>query len=204
LRDATALFARLRAVADPAEIALATRAASIARHALASVSGSSLAEVVAAAEREARMLGAEEVYLAAAPDLARDRRLARPEGGIELGATFALRATVAYKGTWVRLVRSFGEDGEAAAVRFAAAVAQLPDERGFAGMRSWLVEGCRTVQPLEPLMGSRMVVPAPPVPRALVSVQASLEVDRRVVLVGAPALIGAVGEAASLLVAPVI
>ncbi len=35
LRDATALFARLRAVADPAEIALATKAASIARHALA-------------------------------------------------------------------------------------------------------------------------------------------------------------------------
>ncbi len=148
------------------------------------------------------MLGAEEVYLAAAPDLARDRRLVRPEGGIELGATFALRATVAYKGTWVRFVRSFGEGGAAAAVRLAAAVAQLPGERGFAGMQSWLVEGCRTVQPLEPLMGSRMVVPAPPVPRALVSVQASLEVDGGVVLVGAPALIGAFGEAASLLVEP--
>ncbi len=202
LIDATSLFARLRAQADPAEIALAAKAASIARRALAKASGASLGEVVAAAELEARTLGAEEVYLAAAPDLARDRRLMRAEGSAALGASYAVRATVAYKGTWVRLVRSFGEPGEAAVARFAAAVAELPSDRGFVGTPHWLVEGCRTLQPLEPLMGSRMTTPTPPPPRALVSVQASLEENGRVVLLGAPALIGGRGEAASLLVDP--
>ena len=158
LTDATSWFAALRSEADPAEIALAMEAASIAGRALARASGSALVEMVAAAEQEARALGAEEVYIAAAPDLARDLRLQRLEGhDAALGASFALRATVAYHGTWVRVLRSFGagEHGEAAA-RFAAAVAELPSEHGFSGVASWLVEGCRVSQPLAPLMGSRM------------------------------------------------
>jgi len=81
-------------------------------------------------------------------------------------------------------------------------VAELPSERGFAGVSSWLVEGCRIAQPLAPLMGSRIAAPTPPVPGALVSVQATLSIDGRPVLVGAPALIGRRGEAASLLVRP--
>ena len=107
--DFTALFARLRAKADPAEIALATKAASIAQEALsaAATNDAELGEIIAAVEAQARMLGAEEIYIAAAPDLARDRRLRRIEGAAALGARFALRATVAYKGTWVRLVRTF-------------------------------------------------------------------------------------------------
>jgi Xaa-Pro aminopeptidase len=206
-RDATTAFAALRGKADPAEIALAVKAASIARRALAQASGRGLGEIVAAVEAQARALGAEEIYIAAAPDLARDRRLKRIEGEAALGESFALRATVAYKGTWIRLLRTLPSDGaappeQAAAARLAAAVAALPSEHGFAGFSSWLVEGCRIAQPLEPLMGSRVTAPNPPAPGALVSVQASLQHDGRPVLIGAPALLGGRGEAASLLVQP--
>jgi hypothetical protein len=202
LRDASALFAGLRAKADPAEIALATRAAAIARSALAQASGaSSLGESIAAVEKHAREQGAEEIYIAAAPDLARDHRLKRIEGEAALGESFALRATVAYKGTWIRLVRTFGHDTlrEKAAARFAQAVAQLPDERGLTAFSSWLVEGCRIAQPLESLMGSRIAERNPLMAGALVSVQARPEIDGQTILLGAPALIGAPGEAACLL-----
>ena len=104
----------------------------------------------------------------------------------------------------MRLTRSFCDTAlaHAATARFAQAVAQLPAERGFTGFTSWLVEGCRMAQPLDPLMGSRVDAASPPSPGALVSVQANVEVDGRTVLVGAAALLGEHGEAASLLVAP--
>ena len=208
LSDATALFAPLRAEADPAEIVLAMRAAAIAQHALAQTPGrgASLGESIAAVEAQARTDGAEEVYVAAAPDLDRDRRLRRIEGEAALGESFALRATVAYKGTWIRLTRTFPRDGavhpQEAVARLAAAVAKLPSSDGFAGFSSWLVEGCRIAQPLEPLMGSRVGTVHPLAPGALVSVQADFEIEGRPLLVGAPALVGRRGEAASLLVPP--
>ncbi len=218
--DATAMFARLRAAADPAEIALAMKAAAIGQRALARASahdaslrderlrGESLGDIIAAVEREARALGAEEIYIAAAPDLARECRFKRIEGEARLGKAFALRASVAYKGTWIRLVRTFLRDGttmpgEDAAARFAAAVAQLPSTNGFDAFSSWLVEGCRISQPLESLMGSRIAESKPVVPRSLVSVQACMAIDGRPLLLGAPALLGGRGEAASLLVHPI-
>ena len=73
---------------------------------------------------------------------------------------------------------------------------------GFAGFTSWLVEGCRIAQPLEPLAGTRVNARDGLPPGALVSVQGGLEVDGVPVLVGAPALLGASGEAASLLLHP--
>src|SRR5262249_60426578 len=91
---------------------------------------------------------------------------------------------------------------EAGPGRLARAVAKLPSEDGFAGFSSWLVEGCRIAQPLEPLMGSRGGTLHPLAPGALVSVQASLEIDGAPLLIGAPALIGKDGEPASLLVQP--
>lgn len=205
LVDAGPLFAKLRAKADPADIALAIKAAEIAHRALAEVHGETLNAMLARVERKARLLGAEEIYLAAAPDLARDARFVRIEGETDLGKTFALRATVAYKGSWVRLVRTMGNDvlNEQAAAQLAQAVAELPSDRGFAsGFASWLVEGCRMAQPLEPLMGSRMDSANPPSPGSLVSVQAALTLNGSTILTGAPALIGAQGEAASLLIDP--
>jgi hypothetical protein len=204
LSDATALFAKLRGKADPAEIALATKAGAIAHRALEAPQDGPLNTMIAAAEREARLLGAEEIYLAAAPDLARGARFMRIEGEVAAGKTFALRATVAYKGVWVRLVRAFSEPDitHEAAAQFAQAVARLPSDRGFAGFGSFIVEGCRVAQPLEPLLGSRLDAAGWMPPGALVSVQATLTVDGQTVPVGAPVLIGAPGEAASLLIDP--
>ncbi len=208
IADASGLFARVRAIPDPAEIALANTAGAIAHRALAQVlpGATDLGQSLAAVEAEARRQGAEEIYLAAAPDLDRDHRLRRVEGEIVAARRFALRASVAYKGSWVRLVRTVHRDGASAcrqaAERFAAAVARLPSNRGFADFPAWLVEGCRLTQPLDALMGSRVAVPARSLPR-LVSVEARMEIDGVPVLVGAPALIGGPGESARLLVHPV-
>ena len=204
LSDAEPLFAALRAKADPADIALAGKAAAIAYQALSQARGARLNGMIANAEQQARLDGAEEIYLAAAPDLARDSRFMRIEGEVALGNSFALRATVAYKGTWVRLVRTYcdADIARKAAARFAQAVAQLPSDSGFAGFTSWLVEGCRMAQPLDPLIGSRLGEGYPPLPGALVSVQAALAIDGQTVLLGAPALIGRSGEASSLIADP--
>jgi hypothetical protein len=204
LHDASALFAMLRGVADPAEIALASRAADIGHRALSGIEGKTLNDMIAGVESKARALGAEEIYIAAAPDLERDTRFRRVEGEAVLGKTFAVRATVAYKGTWTRLVRSVCDSviAQEAAARFAQAVSLLPSDRGFAGFRSWLVEGCRMTQPLDPLIGSRLGEGYPPLPGALVSVQAAIAVDGQTVLLGAPALIGQSGAASSLIADP--
>jgi hypothetical protein len=203
-RDASALFAPLRAVADPAEIALASRAADIGHSALSAAQGRTLNDMIADVESKARELGAEEIYIAAVPDLERDTRFRRIEGEAALGRTFALRATVAYKGIWIRLVRSVCDAviAQEAAAHFAQAIASLPSDRGFSGFHSWLVEGCRMAQPLDPLIGSRLGEGRPPLPGALVSVQAALAVDGQTVLLGAPALIGRPGEASSLIADP--
>jgi hypothetical protein len=205
LTDASALFAQLRGVADPAEIALASKAAAIAQAALAQAGdGASLNAMIAAVERQARLLGAEEIYVAAVPDLAQDARFIRIEGEPSRGKHFALRATVAYKGTWVRLVRAFCEPAvlDDAAAQLAEAVAHLPSGDGFAKFKSFVVEGCRMAQPLEVLIGSRVESANRPAPGALVSVQALVGIDGTMVPVGAPALVGAAGAAGSLLASP--
>jgi Xaa-Pro aminopeptidase len=195
LRDASALFAQARAVADPAEIVLAKTAAAIARDALAQIprDGADLGQMLAAAETSARQSGAEEIYLAAAPDLAHDRRLRRIEGDVARGASCAVRASVAYKGTWVRMVRTIGcgeAASETAVARFAAAVRGLPGTRDFAGFDAWLVEGCRLAQPLEPLIGSRVAPPRAPPSGMLVSAEGHFGGAGAPVLIGAPALVG--------------
>jgi hypothetical protein len=165
--------------------------------------------IVAAVEGEARRFGAEEVYVAAATDLARDRRLVRIEtthsGEPALGARFAVRASVAYKGSWVRRVVTIDRDvtagcSEDAAAAFAEAVARLPDDRALSRFASYVVEGCRLAQPLEAFLGSRIAEPRPPAAGAVVSVQACIEVDSRQILLGAPALLGAPSQAASVFI----
>jgi hypothetical protein len=211
LLDATALFAKLRGVADPAELALAARAASIAHNALAVLlpEHDDACEAIAAVEGRARAYAAEECYVALAPDLACGQKFMRLEGDVALGRSYAVRATVAYKGAWVRMARTMFRDEHRAKIardaanRFAAAAAHLPGAQGFAGMASWLVEGCRVAQPLEALMGTRIAEPRPPAPGAVVSVQACIEQDGEPVLLAAPAFLGAAGEPAAFLVPPV-
>jgi hypothetical protein len=114
--DATALFARIRHPADAAEIALSRRAKDIAHDALAAALAGQPREagtLTGAIEGAARESGAEEVILNVAPDLARDMRLARIEGETPLGARYAVRVSVAYKGHWIRITRTNDGDGAA-------------------------------------------------------------------------------------------
>lgn len=117
LTDGSAVFAQARRQIDAAERTLIARADAIARAALAEIDAASAAEagtLAGVVEKHARLAGAEEAYIAVAPDLDRDRRMLRVSRPLPLGPRFALRASVAYKGSWVRRVRTFAQD---AAVR---------------------------------------------------------------------------------------
>src|SRR5215469_12439059 len=82
ISDATTIFERVRLQPDAAEIALAAKAGAIAQRALALATGNEnvLGEAVSAIDHAARLWGAEEVYMAAAPDLDRATHFIRPEG----------------------------------------------------------------------------------------------------------------------------
>jgi hypothetical protein len=200
--DASDPFALVRWPADPAEVMLTARASSIAATALSRIEPRDGAgAIVAAVEGDARRNGAEEVYVAMAPDLTRDHRLLRIEGETALGRRFSVRASVAYKGSWVRRVVTVDRDGavpHAAEAVFADAIARLPSDHVLSRFSSYLVEGSRTAQPLEALMGSRVTAPCPPVAGAVVSVQAFIEVGGQPALFGAPVLVGAAGETAGI------
>jgi hypothetical protein len=106
-------FAAARSHLDAAERRLLSRADLIARDALSCLNLSNMTEVgvaVGAVERYARLQGAEEVYVAIARDLDADRRFVRVSGPPPLGRRFALRATVAYKGAWVRRAKTYPRD----------------------------------------------------------------------------------------------
>ena len=113
LTDGSAAFATLRRRIDGAERALIERADALARAALAQidpVQADDAGTVAGSVEKEARLRGAEEAYIAVASDLATDRRLIRVSRPLPLAARFALRASIAYKGSWVRRTRTFAKD----------------------------------------------------------------------------------------------
>ena len=207
IEDGSAVLASLRAVADPADLALHFRAAAIAHRALGAIPpGETDANaVVAAIDGEARRLGAEEAYPALAVDLERSLNLVRLDGAARLGALSAIRLSVAYKGAWVRITRTLARD-EALAARIATAaehlataVTSLPSADALASSKTWLIEGTRTTAPLEPLAGTMIDDAVALVPGSLVNVQATFEIDGMPVLTGGPALIGHNGTPSSLL-----
>ena len=111
--DASEFFGRARARADEAECRLLQHASRIAKAALGRLDGLAVenaGSAVGAVEKSARMEGAEEVYVAIASDLDRSRTFLRISGDRTLGARFAVRATIAYKGNWVRQIRTFSRD----------------------------------------------------------------------------------------------
>jgi hypothetical protein len=198
LVDATDAFVTARASGDAAATALATIAAGFAHKALAAIdaNGTDAMAAVAAVDLAARSLGAEESYVAIAPDLRADRRLLRLEGPAKLGAAYALRATVAYKGTWVRMIRTVvrndtGGIVQKATAQLAAAIAELPKLDKLRTSDWWLVETARAAQPLDAVAGSAVPTAEAFPAGALVSVQASITIDGTTVLIGAPSNCGA-------------
>jgi Xaa-Pro aminopeptidase len=135
LTDATALFAQARRHVDAAERRLLARADAIATAALAEVDATAAdaGAVAALVEKRARLDGVEEAYIMVAPDVSADRRMVRASPALPLGSAFAVRASIAYKGVWVRRTRTFVKDAAA--------------QRRIADMDTWFAEALRALTP---------------------------------------------------------
>jgi hypothetical protein len=169
-RDATALFADLRRAVDDAERGLLARADAIAMAALRDAEAahaSDAATLAGTIERGARLAGAEEAYIAIAPDLAADRRFNRISQPVALGARFAVRISVAYKGAWIRRARTFPADSDAerwldglvrsleAGQPLTAQIAAKVKARPGASLVSWMAESCTGSYPLSVISHAR-------------------------------------------------
>jgi hypothetical protein len=177
LVDASAGFASLRRRIDGAERGLIAHADALAVAALGEVDPDRAADAGAVAgliEKQARLQGAEEAYVAVAPDLAADRRMIRVSGPLPLADRFALRASIAYKGSWVRRTRSFARDtaGRSALARADAWFEQVAssimagpsigaqittriDALAGATVSSWMAESPIGSYPLQAVASSR-------------------------------------------------
>jgi hypothetical protein len=169
--DGSALFAALRREIDDPERRLLARADAIAVTALreaAAGKASDAGTLAGLVEKNARLAGAEEAYIAIAPDLAADRRLNRTSQSTPLADRYAVRASIAYKGCWVRRIRTFGKDIaqadgwldgvtrslEAGKPIGAQLTAKLKDLPG-AALTGWLAESCTGSYPLSVVASSR-------------------------------------------------
>jgi hypothetical protein len=176
LLDATALYRRARQPGDEAERGLARRAAAIAAGALAAIpaNAAQASTLLAAVDLAARSAGAEEVLLRIAPDLARDATLQRMEGDAPLGTRYAVDCSLAYKGVWVRDLRSFTRSGEPPASWVAAldwferaqAQAGTADDAALAlgcpgTLSEWALEASVGQAPLDLVAGSALPAAAP-------------------------------------------
>jgi Xaa-Pro aminopeptidase len=159
LVDATALFAAIRQPADAVEVALARRASAIAANAFAAIPQDArrASEVLAAAERRARLDGAEDLIQRLAPDLASDATLRRFENDAPLGERYALELTLAYKAVTTRASRCFARGArppswEQAERWFAQAAARARTDRAPkdtpGSVRTWRLEACLGGEPL--------------------------------------------------------
>jgi hypothetical protein len=192
LVDVTALYADLRQPADAAERALTRRSEAIGRAALAAIpaTASKASEVLAAAEASARLAGVEEILQRIAPDLGGNVTLRRMEGDAPLGARYAIEASLAYKGAWIRLARAVARDGaEPASWRvaqawFEAACARLDGKNPAAALaeapghvEAWTLEASVGVAPLSIVAASGMPVQCalPEGSLAVLSVRLQLE-----------------------------
>ncbi len=121
--DASEIFASARFPADETERNLLRHADEIAVEALRTLdtAGANTAgEAAAMVEKSARMNGAEEIYVAVASDLDSAKVFLRLSGKAPLGRRYAVRATVAYKGSWVRRIRTFSRDRQELLTLYAA------------------------------------------------------------------------------------
>jgi Xaa-Pro aminopeptidase len=181
LVDGSAQFAMVRRDIDPAEQQILVRSDAIAVAALDqgnTATTSDAGTLAGLIEKHARLAGAEEAYIAVAPDLATDRRLTRISKPIRLADRFAVRASIAYKGAWLRRTRTFARDDKTARAdawfegvirgieagtpisgQLAAYVEALPD----ATLAFWMLESCVGSYPLSVIASSRMPGRDPPI-----------------------------------------
>ena len=114
LVDATDIYRAVRHPADTTEIAISRKAAMLARECLdgayENADYTQTGPLTAAIEGPARLAGAEEVIVEFVPDLSKNAALRRLDGNLELGDTYALRVSLAYKGHWVRIGRTYGAE----------------------------------------------------------------------------------------------
>ncbi len=176
LVDASQMFCAERIQRDDAERGLFAHTAVIAREALAQIDSAqnrNAFHMLGAVEKSARDNRAEDVQVSLAPDLGRDAGFVRVDRAGDIGAAFAIRASVAYKSTWVRRTRSVSTD-PALAARFAALEATMDGAvaRNDAGknigaqivaalaqvsgaqLTSWSLEECRGSAPLQIVGGT--------------------------------------------------
>jgi creatinase/prolidase-like protein len=207
--DGTTLFAGLRRETDAAERGVLARANGIASAALKESGQAKDAGTLAGLiEQSARLAGAEEAYIAVAPDLAADRRLNRTSQPTVLAERFAVRASVAYKGCWVRRVRTFEKDGGAAKAdawldnltrslqagkpldaQLARGLEKLPGAK----LESWTVESCIGSYPLTVVASSRMARSEPPADGQFIVLTVELFVDGQPWIGGVPLIVGGSG-----------
>ena len=206
--DASAAFAGLRRNIDAAERALLTRADAIARDALAMIDPADATDagiIAGAVEQSARLAGAEEAYIAVAPDLAADQRLLRITKPSPLGASFAVRASIAYKGCWVRRTRTFTRTETLSFARADAWLDELATKldlgkplvdqltawaRGLgATVQSWMAESCVGSYPLQVVAGSAVNETRPPSPGEFQVLTVALTIDGMPWLGAAPVVL---------------
>jgi hypothetical protein len=140
LTDLGDTFGGVRRGIDDAERGLIARADTLARMALNQIDADSATDagvVAGLVEKSARLGGAEEAYIAVAPDLDADLRMIRVAGTMPLAGRFAVRASVAYKGAWVRRTRSFARDAAA--------------RRAYADADAWLARVATSIAAGKPL-----------------------------------------------------
>lgn len=173
LVDATAPFAALRAAADETELGLLQKADAIAVAALDQVGGSSTTDAGTLAgliEKHGRVAGAEEIYVAVAPDLSSDTRFIRVSKPTALSNRFAVRVSIAYKGSWVRRTWTFSRDGSGANTdawfagmirsfeagkSIASQLAEKTELLPAAELKGWMAESCTGSYPLAVIASSR-------------------------------------------------
>lgn len=204
--DGTTLFAGLRRETDAPERGLLACADTIAVAALREAETGKAADAGTLAgliEQNARLAGAEEAYIAVASDLAADRRLNRTSQPTPLADRFAVRASVAYKGCWVRRIRTFAKDGSAAkadawlggialepgqpvAAQLAAKVRELPG----AALTGWMAESCTGSYPLSAVASSRMTAGEAPVANQFVVLTVELTLGGAPWIGAVPLIVG--------------
>lgn len=171
--DGSVPFATIRRAVDAAEQRLLAQADALAVAAFDRARTAENTDAGALAgliEKHVRLAGAEEVFVALAPDLVGDRRLNRISKPAKLTDRYAVRASVAYKGSWIRRTCTFAKDaavaranawfdeltrgiesGKPIVEQISARLASLPGAR----IHSWTVEGCTGSYPLSVIASSR-------------------------------------------------